>query len=150
MLRLCRIASGIRVTGHRPTDWAYFSDYLPDREGTAMNPVRIPAVIAIALATVVCSPALRAAEPAAPAETQAEAQAKAQAASKTETIAQVSVAPARDPDKVVCKTVTPTGTRVASRTCKKQSEWDEFARASRDTLNRAQTQAKMTNMGGGG
>lgn len=35
-------------------------------------------------------------------------------------------------DRTVCKSVAPTGSRIARKTCRTQSQWDEMARAGRE------------------
>ena len=35
-------------------------------------------------------------------------------------------------DRTVCKSVAPTGSRIARKTCRTQSQWDEMARSGRE------------------
>jgi cytochrome c5 len=49
-------------------------------------------------------------------------------------------------DRTVCKSVAPTGTRIAKKVCRTQSEWEEMARAGReaaDTVKRRGAQSVL-------
>ena len=49
--------------------------------------------------------------------------------------APVAEAPAEETakvDRTVCKSVAPTGSRIARKTCRTQSQWDEMARSGRE------------------
>lgn len=41
-------------------------------------------------------------------------------------------------DRMVCKRIAPTGSRIARKTCRTQNEWEEMARRARDTVETAQ------------
>ena len=52
-----------------------------------------------------------------------------------------STAPASDgldPDRVVCKQLAPTGTRISKRTCYKASEWEKMARDAKEATDKVQ------------
>jgi len=41
-------------------------------------------------------------------------------------------------DRVVCKNIAVTGTRIANKVCRKQSEWEQMARDARTAVDHAQ------------
>jgi hypothetical protein len=43
-----------------------------------------------------------------------------------------------DPSRRVCKTLTPTGSRLVKRFCQTQAEWDEIAKAAQDSVFKQQ------------
>jgi hypothetical protein len=56
-----------------------------------------------------------------------------------------SPAPAKaaDRDRMVCRSMAVTGTRIASRVCKPASEWDLLARKSKESLDGLQRSGDM-------
>lgn len=55
-----------------------------------------------------------------------------------------------DPDRMICRKETPTGSRLgARRTCHTAGEWAEMARADRMSLERTQMQRYKGSEGGG-
>jgi hypothetical protein len=59
-------------------------------------------------------------------------------------------APAKpaDPDKLICKTRTKTGSRFPEKTCMTKAQWDELWAKSRDITANAQTRGYRANSGG--
>ncbi len=50
----------------------------------------------------------------------------------------------------ICKTVAPTGSRIAKRTCLTVAQWDEARKIAQEATERGQVSALMINMSGGG
>lgn len=50
----------------------------------------------------------------------------------------------RDPNEMVCETVKPLGSRVATkRICATRAEWEEYRRQDRDSIDKGQRQLNM-------
>lgn len=47
-------------------------------------------------------------------------------------------------DRTVCKSIAPTGSRIARKTCRRQSEWEEMAREGRDAVGQVQRRGDQT------
>ncbi|HEX8126792.1 MAG TPA: hypothetical protein VF548_14550 [Allosphingosinicella sp.] len=62
-----------------------------------------------------------------------------------ETGAEAKEAKPDDPSKRVCYTVRPTGTRMVHRECRTQKEWEDYARATQDSLLAQQRKNTATN-----
>ena len=54
-----------------------------------------------------------------------------------------AVAKAADSSRMVCRSMTVTGTRIASRVCKPASEWDLLTRKSKESLDGLQRSGDM-------
>jgi hypothetical protein len=52
-------------------------------------------------------------------------------------------AKAADPDRMVCRSMTVTGTRIASRVCKPASDWELLTRKSKESLDGLQRSGDM-------
>lgn len=50
----------------------------------------------------------------------------------------------------ICKTVAPTGSRIAKRTCLTVAQWDEARKIAQEATEKGQTSALLINMSGGG
>ncbi len=94
-----------------------------------MRTYRLAAVFALGSLLVACSSSgtqeSAAAAPPAPAPVVAPA---AQAAPAAEAPAEE----AAKADRMVCKSIAPTGSRIAKKTCRTQSQWEEMARSGRE------------------
>lgn len=66
--------------------------------------------------------------------------------------AAVAPAPAEETaktDRTVCKNIAPTGSRIARKTCRTQSQWEEMAREGRDATGQVQRRGDQTVPPGG-
>lgn len=52
-------------------------------------------------------------------------------------------------DRMVCKSIAPTGSRIARKTCRTQSQWEEMAREGRDAAGQVQRRGDQTVPPGG-
>lgn len=77
----------------------------------------------------------------------AQAQQAATAVAVTE-LATAPAATARKKDQRICKSVAPTGTRLAKRTCLTAAQWEEAQRIAKEAAEKAQTSALMINKEG--
>ena len=59
--------------------------------------------------------------------------------------AEAKPAKASDPSKRVCYTIRPTGTRMVQRICRTEKEWEDYARATQDSLLAHQRKNTATN-----
>ena len=91
--------------------------------------VRLPPVRATAAEPVHGEPGAASSAPAAPCEVgAAPAAPSAQAAPAAEAPAEETA----KADRMVCKSIAPTGSRIAKKTCRTQSQWEEMARSGRE------------------
>jgi hypothetical protein len=51
----------------------------------------------------------------------------------------------KDPNRRICKEVTPTGTRIAKRTCLTAAQWEEAARVGREGTSKTQNNQRFNN-----
>ena len=107
-----------------------------------MRSPRLIAALALSAALVGCSSSGAQQAAATPPAKAPEAAAPAPAeAAPAETTAKV--------DRTVCKSIAPTGSRIARKVCRKQSEWEEMAREGRDAAGQVQRRGDQTVPPGG-
>ena len=98
---------------------------------------RFVAVLAVGgLLTACSSSATRESAAAAPAPAPQAAAAPAPAPAPAEGTAKA--------DRMVCKSIAPTGSRIARKTCRTQSQWEEMAREGRDAAGQVQRRGDQT------
>ncbi|MGQ0384139.1 MAG: hypothetical protein ACT4UP_05580 [Gammaproteobacteria bacterium] len=68
----------------------------------------------------------------------------ATAATAPETVAAAESQPTDPSQKLVCKTVIPTGTRFQQRVCATQAYWDQIQKAGREGGEKAQRKAQQS------
>jgi hypothetical protein len=52
-------------------------------------------------------------------------------------VATAPAKPASDPNKLVCRSVMEAGSRIPSRICRSQGEWEQMAKDAQDEINRS-------------